>query len=218
MLATLGAAVAGQICARSGETPTACRRAPCSSARSRKVVEEPPMSLAERLRLGFQRKLPVLLQTEAAECGLACLAMIASYHGHAVDVASLRRRFAVSMRGATLAALMQLASRLGLETRAVRVELEDLERLRTPCILHWSFTHFVVLRRVTRRGLIVHDPARGRRCVRGAEAATSFTGVALELWPSPRFTTRAAAPAVGLRELVGNVRGLAGALAQILLL
>ena len=176
------------------------------------------MSLAERLRLGFRRKLPVLLQTEAAECGVACLAMIASYHGHAVDVAALRRRFAVSMRGATLAALMQLAARLGLESRAVRVELEDLERLRLPCVLHWSFTHFVVLRRVTRRGLTVHDPARGLRRVRHAEAAASFTGVALELWPSPRFAPRAAAPAVGLRELVGDVRGLAGALGQILLL
>jgi ATP-binding cassette subfamily B protein RaxB len=176
------------------------------------------MSLAERLRLGFRRRLPVLLQTEAAECGVACLAMIASYHGHAVDVATLRRRFLVSMRGATLAALMELAARLGLETRAVRVELEDLGRLRLPCVLHWSFTHFVVLRRVTRRGVIVHDPARGLRRVRCAEAGSSFTGVALELWPSPRFTPRAPAPAVGLRELVGNIRGLAGALAQILLL
>jgi ATP-binding cassette, subfamily B, bacterial CvaB/MchF/RaxB len=176
------------------------------------------MSLAERLRLSLRRKLPVLLQTEAAECGVACLAMVASYHGHAVDVATLRRRFTVSMRGATLAALMQLAARLGLETRAVRVELEDLARLRLPCILHWSFTHFVVLRRVTRRGLFVHDPARGYRRVRHAEAGSSFTGVALELWPSPRFTPRAPAPAVRLRALVGNVRGLAGALAQILLL
>jgi ATP-binding cassette subfamily B protein RaxB len=176
------------------------------------------MPLAERLRAGWRRKLPVLLQTEAAECGVACLAMIASYHGHAVDVATLRRRFAVSMRGATLAALMEVAARLGLETRAVRVELEDLRRLRTPCVLHWNFTHFVVLRRITARGLTIHDPARGRRRVGRAEADKAVTGVALELWPSPRFTRRARAPAVGLRELIGSVQGLAGALAQILLL
>jgi ATP-binding cassette, subfamily B, bacterial CvaB/MchF/RaxB len=176
------------------------------------------MPLVERLRIGWRRKLPVLLQAEAAECGAACLAMIASYHGHAVDIATLRRQFAVSMRGATLAALMELAARLGLETRAVRVELEDLARLRTPCVLHWNFTHFVVLRRATRRGLTVHDPGRGLRHVRRAEAATSVTGVALELWPSPRFERRAPAPAIGLRELVGNIKGVAGALAQILLL
>jgi ATP-binding cassette subfamily B protein RaxB len=176
------------------------------------------MMLTERLRLSFRRKLLVLLQTEAAECGVACLAMIASYHGHAVDVATLRRRFAVSMRGATLASLMELAARLGFETRAVRVELEDLGKLRLPCVLHWSFTHFVVLQRATRRGITVHDPARGRRQVGRAEAGSSFTGVALELWPSPRFTPRAAAPAVGFRDLVGSIRGLVGALAQILLL
>jgi ATP-binding cassette subfamily B protein RaxB len=176
------------------------------------------MPLAERLRLKLRRKLPVLLQTEAAECGIACLAMIASYYGHGVDVATLRRRFAVSMRGATLAALMQVAARLGLETRAVRVELDDLARLRMPCVLHWDFTHFVVLRDVTRRGLTVHDPARGLRHVRRAEAEKAVTGVALELWPSPRFTRRAPAPAVGLRELVGSVQGLGGALAQVLLL
>jgi ATP-binding cassette subfamily B protein RaxB len=176
------------------------------------------MPLAERLRSTWRRTLPVLLQTEAAECGIACLAMIASYHGHAVDVATLRRRFAVSMRGATLAALMEIASKLGLETRAVRVELGDLGRLRTPCILHWSFTHFVVLRRVTARGLTVHDPARGLRRVGRAEADKAVTGVALELWPSPRFTRAAPAPAAGLRDVVGSVKGLAGALAQILLL
>ena len=176
------------------------------------------MNHASRLRFGWRRTLPVLLQTEAAECGLACVAMIASYHGHAVDVATLRRQFAVSMRGATLAALMSIASRIGLETRAVRVELEDLARLRTPCILHWSFTHFVVLERVTRRGLTVHDPARGLRRVRRAEAAAAVTGIALELWPSARFEQRAPAPAVRLRDLVGDVKGVAGALAQILLL
>ena len=176
------------------------------------------MSIAARLRFGLRRKLPVLLQTEAAECGLACLAMIASYHGHEVDVGALRREFAVSMRGTTLATLLELAAWLGLETRAVRVELEDLTRLRTPCILHWSFTHFVVLRRATRHGLTVHDPARGLRRVTRAEASTAVTGVALELWPSPRFTRRAPVPAVGLREIVGDVQGLGGALAQILLL
>ncbi|NTI26914.1 cysteine peptidase family C39 domain-containing protein, partial [Rhizobium rhizogenes] len=37
-----------------------------------------------------------LLQSEAAECGLACLAMVAGYHGHRVTLSELRRRHAVS--------------------------------------------------------------------------------------------------------------------------
>jgi ATP-binding cassette subfamily B protein RaxB len=174
--------------------------------------------LIEALTFGRRRRLPVLLQTEAAECGIACLAMIACYHGHAVDVPTLRRRFAVSMHGSTLAGLMQFATRLGFATRAVRVELPGLRGLRTPCVLHWSFTHFVVLRKVTRRGITIHDPSRGLRHVLPAELAESFTGVALELWPSAQFTSRTPAAAVRLRDLTGRIDGLARALGHILLL
>lgn len=175
------------------------------------------MPLADALRTGLRRRLPALLQTEAAECGVACLAMIACYYGHAVDVATLRRRFAVSLQGTTLAALADFAARLELETRAVRLELEDLGRLRLPCMLHWNFTHFVVLRRVGRRAIVIHDPSRGARTVPLAEAATAFTGVAVELWPGARFERKAPAPRVRLRDLIGRVTGLVSAVAQILL-
>jgi ATP-binding cassette subfamily B protein RaxB len=176
------------------------------------------MPLVDGLRTGWRRKLPVLLQTEAAECGLACLAMIASYHGHAVDVATLRRRFAVSLQGATLAALIDFATRLGLATRAVRVELEDVAKLRLPCVLHWSFTHFVVLQRVTSRHVTIHDPSRGVRRVSLTECGAAFTGVALELWPNSRFEPRAGGPPVRVRDVLGRLEGAAAAIAQVLLL
>lgn len=172
----------------------------------------------DALRLGWRRPLPVVLQTEAAECGLACLAMVASYHGHVVDVATLRRRFAVSMHGVTLAALVDFASRLGLASRAVRLEPDDLGRLKAPCVLHWNFSHYVVLAKVRRRGVTIHDPARGARYVPRAELERSFTGVALELWPASTFEARSPAPAVGLRQLLGRVEGIPRALAQVLLL
>ncbi|RPI60380.1 MAG: peptidase domain-containing ABC transporter, partial [Lysobacterales bacterium] len=175
------------------------------------------MRPADGLLTGLRRRLPALLQTEAAECGIACLAMIACYHGHCVDVATLRRRFAVSLQGTTLAALCDFAARLGFATRAVRLELGDLRRLTLPCVLHWQFTHFVVLRRVGARTITVHDPCRGARTLPLRDAAESFTGVALELWPSPRFERRTPQPRVRLRELIGSVTGLAGSFAQILL-
>jgi ATP-binding cassette subfamily B protein RaxB len=175
------------------------------------------MSPADPLLSGRSRKLPVLLQTEAAECGIACLAMIACYHGHATDVATLRRRFAVSLQGTTLAALSDFAARLGLASRAVRLELEDLGNLRLPCLLHWRFTHFVVLKGVARHAVTIHDPSRGARKVPLREVAASFTGVALELWPEARFERRAPEPRIRLRQLVGKVSGLGRSLAQILL-
>jgi ATP-binding cassette subfamily B protein RaxB len=175
------------------------------------------MTPADGLLTGWRRKLPVLLQTEAAECGLACLAMIVSYHGHAADVAALRRRFAVSLQGTTLVALADFAERLGLASRAVRLELDDLRNLRQPCLLHWKFSHFVVLKRVGRQAVTIHDPARGARTVPLREVGESFTGVALELWPGPKFERRTPEHRVHLRQLVGKISGLGRSLAQILL-
>src|ERR1051326_5093726 len=93
------------------------------------------------------QKLPMVFQTEAAECGLACLAMIAGYQGLRIDLPALRQRISVSMRGATLAHVIRFASALELTGRPLRLELEDLGYLKAPCILHWKMDHFVVLRK-----------------------------------------------------------------------
>src|SRR3954464_11085706 len=103
------------------------------------------MDMVGALRFGGGRALPVFLQTEAAECGIASLGMVANFHGHRVDLAALRRRFTVSLKGATFPYLMQPASRLHLAPRPLRLELDEVAMLRVPCILHWDFNHFVVL-------------------------------------------------------------------------
>ncbi len=107
--------------------------------------------------------MPVILQTEAAECGLACLAMAASASGLQTDLPTLRRRFSLSLKGLTLADLVRMAGELGLQGRALRAELEHLPQLRLPCILHWDLNHFVVLVAVRGDRVVIHDPARGLR-------------------------------------------------------
>ena len=171
-----------------------------------------------RLLFGWWHRLPVLLQTEAVECGLACLAMVANYHGHDVDLAGLRRRFATSLKGATLARLMEMAGKLGFTCRPLKLDLGELTQLRMPCVLHWDLNHFVVLKRVTRHGIVIHDPARGVRKLGMREVSDHFTGVALELSPAADFTPVRERQAVSLRALTGKVRGLVPALAQVLVL
>ena len=107
--------------------------------------------------------LPLIRQTEAAECGLACLAMIASYHGHRTDLNTLRRRYPVSLKGVALRGLMQVAAQLGLACRPLRIELGHLGQLRLPAILHWDMAHFVVLKAYKKKGIVVHDPAAGEK-------------------------------------------------------
>ncbi|RQZ35711.1 peptidase domain-containing ABC transporter [Burkholderia sp. Bp9090] len=176
------------------------------------------MKWIDALQFGWRRRLPVILQTQAAECGLACVGMIASYHGHDLDLVSLRRRFSPSLKGATLNDVMLIAYRLGLASRALRLDLDELGKLRRPCILHWDMNHFVVLKSVSRGKITIHDPARGCRDVPLAEVSRHFTGVALELMPSPSFERAQAREAISMAKLVGGVTGVRAAFAQVLLL
>lgn len=175
------------------------------------------MSLAGRLSFGFRRTLPVILQTEATECGLACIAMVAGFHGYHADLASLRRRFSVSLKGATLGNLIGIAGKLDLATRPLKLDLDHLEQLRLPCILHWELNHFVVLQEVGSKSVTIHDPACGLRVHSLDTVAKAFTGVALELWPGQAFQKMERPPTVRLRSLMGRITGLYRSFGQILL-
>ncbi len=171
-----------------------------------------------RLELGFARRLPMQFQAEAAECGLACLAMVATYLGHPIELAEMRRRFGVSLKGARLADLVRVASGIGMASRPLRVELNELDQVRTPCVLHWDMNHFVVLRAVGRSHLTIHDPAVGIRRVPMRDVSRHFSGVVLELTPAPGFERRQAPPRPRLAALFGRVVGLRRSLGQLLVL
>ncbi|WP_050808765.1 peptidase domain-containing ABC transporter [Collimonas fungivorans] len=176
------------------------------------------MTMLNRLSFGFKSILPLMLQTEATECGLACLGMLAGYYGYRTDLATLRRRFPVSLKGSTLRDLIAIAGQLELATRPLKLDLEDLAQLKLPCILHWNFNHFVVLQEVGPRSVTIYDPAFGIRKLSMDEAAKAFTGVALELWPNPGFKPAEEKQTVRLRGLLGRVSGLYRSFGQILLL
>jgi ATP-binding cassette subfamily B protein RaxB len=173
------------------------------------------MSILERLNLGLSRKLPLILQTEASECGLACLAMIAHHFGNETDLSELRRRFGASLKGVTLETVMRIADGIGFVTRPLRLELIELPRLRLPCVLHWDMNHFVVLESVQGDRLIIHDPAAGKRSIHMTEASRHFSGVALEFTPTSRFTTVKPQNRMGIAQLLGNFRGVKSALSKL---
>jgi ATP-binding cassette subfamily B protein RaxB len=175
------------------------------------------MDLFERLHLGGRRKVPVVLQTEVAECGLACLAMCAAQFGYETDLRALRRRFSLSLKGLDLKMLIDIAADIGLAGRALKLDLDELSQLNTPCILHWDLRHFVVLARLDSGKAIIHDPSIGRRRMTLEEIGRSFTGVALELSPGADFTPKQEKTRVRLRQLLGQVVGLRRSLGQILL-
>lgn len=157
------------------------------------------------------------LQSEAAECGLACVAIVAAAHGKHIGLPELRQRFPLSLRGARLDQVISVAQQLGFQARPLRVELESLPDLQIPCVLHWDLNHFVVLRNVRGDRAYIIDPVAGDRHLSFAEVSRHFTGVALELTPASDFTLQAAAPTITIRQLTGPIRGLWRSLTEILL-
>lgn len=169
-------------------------------------------------RFWSRRQLPLILQTETAECGLACLAMVAGYWGRPCDLISLRQRFAISPKGVTLADLVRMAETLGLQSRPLQLELEELPKLALPCLLHWEMNHFVVLSRIKGKRLLIHDPAAGERWISPTEASTHFSGIALELRADPDAPAAPPPRKISLFGLMGNVAGLGRGMVQLLAL
>jgi ATP-binding cassette subfamily B protein RaxB len=176
------------------------------------------MRWPQQLNFSGRRRLPLVLASEAAECGLACLAMVGRYHGHDVDLNGLRQRFSLSMSGISLRNLMGLADQMGFSSRPLRVDLWALGKVRAPAILHWDLNHFVVLRKITAKTAVIHDPAVGVRRLPLSDVSKHFTGVVLELTPAADFRpVRAKAP-IHLSSLWSQMSGLGSALVQVIAL
>jgi ATP-binding cassette subfamily B protein RaxB len=159
-----------------------------------------------------------VLQSEAAECGLACLTMVSRHFGHRVNLAGLRQRHPTSIKGVTLQELMAIASELELAPRAIRLDVEELDKLRKPAILHWDLNHFVVLESADKTHATILDPARGRRRIPLAKFGRHFTGVALELLPTADFKPIEARTKTRLSDLWSRLSNYRGPFTQVLLL
>jgi ATP-binding cassette, subfamily B, bacterial CvaB/MchF/RaxB len=180
------------------------------------------MSALSLLEFGGRRKTPLIQQSEASECALACIAMVAGYHGLQTDLIALRRRFELSLKGATLKQVMHVAEALGFSTRPLRGEIEHLGQMALPTILHWDMTHFVVLTKVSSglggKRYKIHDPARGARTLNHDEISRHFTGVALELVKSEKFQPKTERTKLRITQLWSKMSGFWPAFSQIILL
>lgn len=134
-----------------------------------------------------RRRVPFVAAHELNECGLACLAAISGFFDGEPGLAEIRELAVPSGRGETLLELRNLAERIGLTARGVKVGIEALPRLALPAILHWDMNHFVVLERAGRDGIVIMDPAAGRAVIPWPDVDKSFTGVALETRVSPEW-------------------------------
>ncbi len=138
----------------------------------------------ELLEFSGKRRVSLVMQTEVAECGLACLSMVASYHGLKIGLPILRQLFSSNLSGMNLQQLIKLADDLGLTSRALKCPAEEIGHISLPCILHWDLNHFVVLTGVTKDSIYINDPAIGQKKIQHSEFSKHYTGIALDFKPA----------------------------------
>ncbi|PFG56467.1 ATP-binding cassette subfamily B protein RaxB [Vibrio sp. ES.051] len=173
------------------------------------------MEINNKIDWGFSKKLALVRQTENAECGVACLAMIADWYGCKISLRHLREKFGITQHGMSFSRLIECAELISLSGRAVRLDLDELEQLRKPCILHWNLNHFVVLKSVKGKKVIIHDPANGIVTLTMSEVNKHFTGIALELTPTHDFKKNDEKDKAKLSDLIGRTVGLKSSLIKI---
>ncbi len=187
----------------------------CQSKQNTFAKDHNPL---QRLHYAYIKRVPLVMQCEVSECALACLAMISGYYGCPINVASLRQMVAIGTQGMNLKQIMEVASQIKFTSRAVQCEVEELEQLTLPCIIHWDLNHFVVLTKVCNGKVDINDPAQGKRQLSTIEFARSFTGIALELYPSTTFKKQNKRASMRINQLWEKVHGLKRTLATLLML
>ncbi|WP_368411051.1 peptidase domain-containing ABC transporter [Colwellia sp. 4_MG-2023] len=174
--------------------------------------------------VNFERRkaIPLILQSEIAECGLASMSMIANFHGHKLDMSAMRKRFSANLKGMNLQQLIELGDSLELASRALQCPIDEVHKLVMPCILHWDLNHFVVLTKLSGKGqsaiFSINDPAVGKRTLNLEEFSKHFTGICLELTPTSNFEVKEEQAQMKFTQLWSSMSGLKAGLVKLIAL
>ncbi|MEO1652865.1 MAG: NHLP family bacteriocin export ABC transporter peptidase/permease/ATPase subunit, partial [Bacteroidota bacterium] len=111
----------------------------------------------------------------------ACLSMILSRNGLYIPLEQLRYDCDVTRDGSKALNILKAARNYGMQAKGYRKEVDELNQLNLPAIIHWNFNHFVVLEGIDKKNKVayINDPAEGHRKVNYQTLEESFTGVVL---------------------------------------
>lgn len=176
--------------------------------------------MSTQLNFSTGKSTPLILQSEIAECGLASLAMVASYYGHKLDMPAMRKRFSANLKGMNLQQVIEVADSLGMASRALQCPLEEVHKLQTPCVLHWDMNHFVVLTKVSGQGasakFSINDPGQGKLVLSAEKFSQHFTGICLELTPTSKFEQKQEQARMKFTQLWSSMSGLKSGLIKLI--
>lgn len=135
-------------------------------------------------------RFPFIMQHDEMTCGTTCLMMISKYYGKTFSSSRLRDMAHVDLSGSSLANLAGAAEQLGFATRGLKIDIDSLEQVTLPCIIHWQGYHYVVVYRITKEHVWIADPAKGLRKFTRSAFLDNWNGITLTLEPMPTFETQ----------------------------
>jgi len=107
----------------------------------------------------MSRKFPFYEQLDSMDCGVACLRMIASYHGREYEANRLRDLTYIDKQGVSLLGISHAAEHIGLKSIGAPVPFYRLtEDIPLPAIAHWENDHFIVVYKVKPKEVWVGNP------------------------------------------------------------
>ncbi len=166
-----------------------------------------------------RRRVPEITQMSAVECGLACLAMVLSYHGRQTSISELRAQSGLGRDGLSALSIVKIARNYNMRVRAISLQHSDFRSVPLPAIVHWEFNHFIVVERWSPKGLRIVDPATGRKHLSNKQFDEGFTGVAITLEPGVHFDRSESSARISLREyLIQYMRQTPMVMLQVLLI
>ncbi|MEA5535802.1 ABC transporter transmembrane domain-containing protein [Crocosphaera sp. XPORK-15E] len=160
------------------------KSAPTSQKIINKAYFPSPTQRVSHLLQKVWRRYPFYAQQSASDCGAACLVMVARYWGKKLSVNRLRDIANVDRNGASLRGLCHAAESIGFSTRPVKASLNKLAQQQLPAIVHWDGKHYVVVYEITKKEVVIADPAVGQKTISHGEFKENWTGYTLLLQPT----------------------------------
>lgn len=142
------------------------------------------------------KKFPFRKQLELTDCGPACIQMIAAYYGKNIPLSLLKEYANVTRLGISIQDILVGCQKTGMESIAVRVKIEEIDKIPLPAILYWRQEHYVVLYAIghkkSGRKYYIADPDFGKAYISETDflkewIAEGDSGIACVVEPTEVF-------------------------------
>ncbi|HWT73884.1 MAG TPA: cysteine peptidase family C39 domain-containing protein [Mobilitalea sp.] len=142
-------------------------------------------------------------QHDITDCGTACLATISKQYGFHTTITKIREIAGTDKQGTNAYGVIKAAEQLGFSAKGVKGDKQAFfSEFPLPCIAHvivdGSLLHYVVIHKITKKQVIIADPAKGilkltteeffgEKAEEGKPAPYLWSGVLILMVPDQSF-------------------------------